>query len=1476
MSRKSHLIGKLLDFSLTPEEWAEYQTLRNSGPHAADLHPAAWNQALASFEGFYEQAHIRDLALAKNLIAGMKSRNVSAAVLVAGGFHAEGIREALRREEVTVISFVPKVGKIETPQGAAHLSLFAQDKQPLETLFEGQRLFLAQDPLAGIAEAPFLIAGHQAWKTRDESRVNEFLGKLALPGSPNRVEAQAEIQKDRVDVAVTLHKPGQDPRTVLIPIRINANGELAVVEQTAFHPRGWQKLAKPYSRLLESLPFARRFVHYLESPLLRSSRLVDETYRLWFLGLHTGHRTWSDIVKRYVGIELMAQAVLEAAQAPVRGFGRGNPIRTIFPLDIRSGAAFHRLFNSAFPEARLEIGYVGRGHKASEPPAMHVKRNPLHNVLAAWQKPPLKIIAVAGLSGFLFSQAGQQYLPWAGPAGVLCGTLYAAWIYGRQRAVLNRLNRISVQAVTLEGLKKSDATLIADLLTDAPLPARRMAQSTAWMLTQNGRFLPGIISPTLSAVRSNDPELIESALRTLQAMADWEFGPLEFSGIVPDILDLYSRPGVRAAFDNLLLTLATKEAYRMSLANYLPDLIRHLVAGDDDLRPRARRILETLLGPSIVQQAWPSPDAGGDADVRNAQDITARALEHIVFSLAPEEERRAALRILQHLIPESNYRRLEVTAFKEDARPEPTLDAAAADPSAGGIYNSLFMPILLAAQSQNNPSWHRPILLMVLGIVSISSLAIYLLVRRHQSQSAGHDPLSSGTRTFVRIFRPAPPLQPELGALQHVAEKLEREARTLEKTVQDRLRGELAQGQISIPDLGRIAARAETEDPIRPFITSLLIQALRGHDLSSRADAAAALGRLNWTPQTPEEAALYHIARQDRKAIIRSGATAVPLLLDALEAESLDGATVVMFFYALSRIVQSQDISVRRVNALVIPALLELSHSQIPKVRPMALNHLGRVGIYAGRRGTRQIRQALRAALEDEDAQVRYHAIEGMRHLRDTRFLKDLSDVAERDSSTNLRQRARIAIRAISEQGRFLNERAPRYPDEQEPPQSPSNGALVPAVTKATEGFYLKLAHVIGVRRAFLLHRRIFQPHMEEMTGWAWRKAPWLSLFVPTGHAAAPLLAGYASTHLLHLGLAEAGLIFSAVLIASRQLFDSRHPDHSAYYAWLTNLGVAALLPAIALTASFSAVGIGLAFLAADAIHIAVDAKNVGMSRHEEEAYTLAYMMSVAAEKRGLSPEATARLVNRGLRGSRLSLGLERFGDASKLGRGLLASVADTLQRDEHYAHVLRQAAEAFGVDTMRGLPQALLDAARAGRPEAALSAVERPASGPMDDEPFSINLLHGELVDGEQLPAFVDFIRNWHWDVGREQPKGVSVVVTDDQALADKVMELSGGFVRPIVDGELFRREHGAHAVSLSALERTALFQDLLRQRQVSNPVLFAPEGLRLTDIHEGGALSGAVVVQLNRVLSGVTLTLPLDAFRHIHIITRALDSSA
>lgn len=139
-SNRNQLEEKLVRLSLTAPEWREYQG----------------NDVSSPFERFYEAAEARNAALSSNLKKRLASSSSNVAVLVAGGFHADGLNKLLGDGSATLVTITPKLKNINATRDNSYLDVFTRDKTPLEKLFEAPKISLVK-PIA-IANAPSIKA----------------------------------------------------------------------------------------------------------------------------------------------------------------------------------------------------------------------------------------------------------------------------------------------------------------------------------------------------------------------------------------------------------------------------------------------------------------------------------------------------------------------------------------------------------------------------------------------------------------------------------------------------------------------------------------------------------------------------------------------------------------------------------------------------------------------------------------------------------------------------------------------------------------------------------------------------------------------------------------------------------------------------------------------------------------------------------------------------------------------------------------------------------------------------------------------------------------------------------------------------------------------------------------------------------------------------------------------------------------------
>ena len=136
---------------MTPEDWTSYlarkeQTSRFAGRYKslAPSDQVQWpdnlETFLSPFEAFCARALDRNAALTRNLAKKMAEEKQAVAVLVAGGFHTDGLMEQWAREEASVLVLTPKIGPTDTAH--RYLDVFAHDPIPLEKIFTGEPIAL--------------------------------------------------------------------------------------------------------------------------------------------------------------------------------------------------------------------------------------------------------------------------------------------------------------------------------------------------------------------------------------------------------------------------------------------------------------------------------------------------------------------------------------------------------------------------------------------------------------------------------------------------------------------------------------------------------------------------------------------------------------------------------------------------------------------------------------------------------------------------------------------------------------------------------------------------------------------------------------------------------------------------------------------------------------------------------------------------------------------------------------------------------------------------------------------------------------------------------------------------------------------------------------------------------------------------------------------------------------------------------------
>lgn len=136
-SLKMALSEKLAQLTMTSQEWKEYK------PNQA-LNSSYRLRDLSSFESFYEIAEARNATLSSNLKKKLSISSSKIAVLVAGGFHTEGLTRLLAKGDITLITVSPKLTKVDSTKDNEYLNVFTREKTPLEKLFDAPKISIVR------------------------------------------------------------------------------------------------------------------------------------------------------------------------------------------------------------------------------------------------------------------------------------------------------------------------------------------------------------------------------------------------------------------------------------------------------------------------------------------------------------------------------------------------------------------------------------------------------------------------------------------------------------------------------------------------------------------------------------------------------------------------------------------------------------------------------------------------------------------------------------------------------------------------------------------------------------------------------------------------------------------------------------------------------------------------------------------------------------------------------------------------------------------------------------------------------------------------------------------------------------------------------------------------------------------------------------------------------------------------------------
>jgi hypothetical protein len=224
------LLHKLLDLKMTPMDWQEYSP--GVGENLVDLmkeldssiSPHVPPPNFAPFEDFCRLAIERNSAMVTRFLEKMRSTKARTAVLVAGGFHSEGLLKEFGGRGVGVLVVTPKIKG--TLDSANYLDVFSRDPLPIDRMFAGQPISLLAErctaervgDTTGAAVLEATTLGLHAGE-----RLREIVSDSTLPEKEKAAQVAKAVGEYEERAADFTHLPGwrMDPA---LTFQINVGG----------------------------------------------------------------------------------------------------------------------------------------------------------------------------------------------------------------------------------------------------------------------------------------------------------------------------------------------------------------------------------------------------------------------------------------------------------------------------------------------------------------------------------------------------------------------------------------------------------------------------------------------------------------------------------------------------------------------------------------------------------------------------------------------------------------------------------------------------------------------------------------------------------------------------------------------------------------------------------------------------------------------------------------------------------------------------------------------------------------------------------------------------------------------------------------------------------------------------------------------------------------------------------------------------
>lgn len=216
LSQDLTAVAKLVRHEMSATDWSQYETRQEEfhrlGGRLAELTPVTDGvetltpETLKPFEEFCLFAVKRNEALTKNLLRQVSDTKAKGAVLVAGGFHTEGLTALLRGQQASYVVITPKITAI--PAENNYLNIFANDPVPLEKQLAGDRIYLTK-PIGMRPNGPSDSAATALAQvaTGEEPQATTTDGKTTFSANPKPGDPAVVIAGQSIGVRSTQEAP---------------------------------------------------------------------------------------------------------------------------------------------------------------------------------------------------------------------------------------------------------------------------------------------------------------------------------------------------------------------------------------------------------------------------------------------------------------------------------------------------------------------------------------------------------------------------------------------------------------------------------------------------------------------------------------------------------------------------------------------------------------------------------------------------------------------------------------------------------------------------------------------------------------------------------------------------------------------------------------------------------------------------------------------------------------------------------------------------------------------------------------------------------------------------------------------------------------------------------------------------------------------------------------------------------------------